>query len=174
MPTTCKARRSAAALIVTLLALSGCGDDDIPSRAADDLAVSADSNENDTGSRNESDDPDGDDDGASSGTGAAELHPDLADIPMPEGYVVPFEASAYTADEDPRQTVTQNVHLTQDHSEAFDFFLDALPVAGFTVDDNAAGGLIRFENPEGVPGQLMLMPMPEDGTNVNINLYRGG
>jgi hypothetical protein len=158
--------RVAAVLLVALLATAGCGDD------SDDAGTQPRQAESSAGADSGSEP---DDTGSDSGElDSYELHPDLANIPLPEGYVVPVAASAYSEDESPRATVTQNVHLTQAHDEAFEFFLDALPAAGFTVDDNAAGGLMFFENPDGIPGQLTVMPMPDGGSNVVINLHRAG
>lgn len=155
--------RLAAPVIAALIVAGGCGNDD------DNGAAPEPAGSGSVAGGTEQVDPAGPD-----ADGNYPLHPDLADIPLPDGYTVPVEASAYSAAEDPRATVTQNVYLVESPDDATAFFLGALPDAGFTLDEGATGGLIFFENPDGVPGQLTVMPLPDGGSNVIINLHRGG
>jgi hypothetical protein len=118
-----------------------------------------------------------------------QLHPSISDLPLPEGYEIPFAADAYTADQDERETVVQVVLLSQSSDKVAAFLVAELPAAGFTLVDKGVdalvdesdivpgvGGMVFFENPDGVPGQITLNPQPDPpgGTNLNINFYRAG
>lgn len=118
-----------------------------------------------------------------------QLHPSISNLPLPEGYEIPFAADAYTADQDERETVVQVVLLSQSSDEVAAFLVAELPAAGFTLVDKGVdalvdesdivpgvGGMVFFENPDGVPGQITLNPQPDPpgGTNLNINFYRAG
>jgi hypothetical protein len=124
-----------------------------------------------------------------SGSTSFQLHPSISNLPLPAGYEIPFAADAYTADQDPRETVVQLVVLSQPSDEVAAFLLAELPAAGFTLVDRGAGALVDesdivpgagamvfFENPEGLPGQITINPQPDPpgGTSLNINLYRAG
>jgi hypothetical protein len=124
------------------------------------------------------------------GEATFQLHPSISDLPLPAGYEIPFAADAYTADLDPRETVVQVVVLTQPSDEVAAFLLVELPAAGFTLVDRAGlgglmgesdivpgvGGMVFFENPDGLPGQITINPQPDPpgGTSLNINFSRAG
>lgn len=115
------------------------------------------------------------------------LIPELSHIPLPGGEVA-FEAgSAHTVEQDPRETAVQAAHLEASVQEAAEFYLEALPAAGFELDDGAGAGItdpsdiqpeqnvmILFNDPDGVPGQLRISPGAFSPSFVNINLFRSG
>ena len=133
-----------------------------------------------------------DDGGATADDGGAtsfQLHPSISNLPLPAGYEIPFAADAFTADQNERETVVQVVLLSQSSDEVAAFLLAELPAAGFTLVDRAGlgglmdesdivpglGGMVFFENPDGVPGQITINPRPDSGgTSLNINFYRAG
>lgn len=165
---------AALGVVIAVAILSGaCGGDDGPAN----VAVTSPEVVDDGGS----DDLDSGDEGASS----FELHPSISNLPLPAGYQVLFPADEYSADQDERETVVQLVQLTQPHDEVARFLLAELPAAGFTIVEGFGGlidesgimpgvaAMLFFENPEGLPGQITINPLP-DGTTLNINFYRAG
>jgi hypothetical protein len=159
-------------LAVIASACGGGGDE------ADDVAATANGNADDV--ENTTD--------VGEGT-SFQLHPSISNLPLPAGYEIPFAADAYTADQNPRETVVQLVVLTQPSEEVAAFLLAELPAAGFTLVDRAglgglmdesgivpgAGAMVFFENPDGVPGQITINPRPDSGgTSLNINFFRAG
>ena len=110
---------------------------------------------------------------------------DLAGIPVPDE--VGFgDGVTYDDDEDPRQTAAQLLYFAIPASELAEFYLDALPAAGFTLEPGAGAItrpaeivsnrriLIRFTTPDGLPGQLAISPGVLSPSEMNINVYRSG
>ena len=108
------------------------------------------------------------------------LIPELAGIPLPEGPVVFELGSAHSADIDPRETAIQTVHFTIAPHELLDFYLTALPSAGFKVKSSldafaeASQAIIEFTDVNGRPGRLFFNPGAWSESQVRINLHRGG
>ena len=117
---------------------------------------------------------------------SAELHPTLADLPLPPGYEVPFSADEYPAEIDARETVVQHITVAMPSDEVARFMLAEFPDAGFSLVDRGHPWLrteadirpdaevwIYAETPDGLPVQIILQPQGEK-TGININLYRAG
>lgn len=108
------------------------------------------------------------------------LIPELAEIPLPEGSIVFEPGSAHSADIDPRQTAIQTVHFTMPPQELLDFYLAALPLAGFKVTSStnafaeASQAVIEFTDASGIPGRLFFSPGAWSKSQMRINLYRSG
>jgi hypothetical protein len=114
------------------------------------------------------------------------LIPELATIPVPEGVAFGV-GSAYTADQDPRETAIQQVFFTIPADEVAAYYLDELPAEGFTLE--SGGGsisdqseivvadqqyMIRFTTPDGLPGQVFVQAGLLSPAQININVYRSG
>lgn len=112
------------------------------------------------------------------------LHESIADLPLPDGYEIPFHGGVNPASADPRETMSQIVLLPQFSHEVAEFLLRELPTAGFTiVEGNGlltdpasiepnSGYMIHIVTPAGVPGHLFVQPLTmEGGTRIGINLH---
>ena len=151
------------------------------------MAVGACSGGDDTPSATTSSDERAVDQDDATVSGSFELHPSISNLPLPAGYTIPFAADEYSADIDERETVVQLVELEQANDTVAEFLLAELPAAGFTIVEKSGAlvdkseivagqaAMLFFENPEGLPGQISINPMPDaGGTSLNINFYRGG
>ena len=177
-PITGSKRWLATATVAGLLVLAGCGSErDSSGTVGEQLAV-----QNDSGMVNTPEPP-----RTPAGFNVHEavpladgLIPELSGIPLPEGPVVFEGGSAHSADIDPRETAIQTVHFTIPPQELLDFYLTALPLAGFKVISSldafaeASRANIEFTDANGIPGRLFFRPGAWSKSQMRINLYRSG
>lgn len=177
-PGTDSKRWLATAMVAGLLVLTGCGaEDDVPATAGEQLVVL-----NDSGAVKAPE--------KSRTPAGFKVHkfvpladgliPELTGIPLPEGPVVFEVGSAHSADIDPRETAIQTVHFTIPPQELLDFYLTALPTAGFEIKGSvdafaeASRAHIEFTETSGKPGRLFFRPGAWSESQMRINLYRRG
>ena len=111
------------------------------------------------------------------------LIPELAGLPMPPDTVF-TPGVAYDADADPRETAVQQAYFTISMEAAVEFFMDALPAAGYVIDidqtqvgpEMMAGGqaFFLFETPAGNPGQFVMSRGTQATSRININVFLSG
>ncbi len=102
-----------------------------------------------------------------------ELMPELAAVPTPEGAGF-VTGTAYTADQDPRQTATQDAYTDLTVSDATAFYQDALPAAAFAITriDQGTEVIISIVDPDGHEGDIDIAPSaPGPPTRIHIQLY---
>lgn len=115
----------------------------------------------------------------------AELHDSLAAFPLPAGYEVPFEGSEYPGS-DGLVTMAQTVIVPMPHMEVAKSIFAGFSDAGYIVIDRGTGfamsaddidpqngGMIAFEDSNGVAGQVVLN-VQGDKTGLNFNVYMAG
>ena len=166
-----------------VLLVSACGGDEDPTTTDSDSigATVVEPSDADPGDTEDAVDAD-----EGTAISSAELHPTLADLPLPPDHEVPFPADEYSAELDERETVVQHITVAMPTDELARFLLGELPGAGFTIVDRGHPWLVSeadiqpdvevwiyVETPEGLPAQLILQPQGEQ-TGININLYRAG
>jgi hypothetical protein len=103
-----------------------------------------------------------------------ELMPELAAVPTPEGAGF-VTGTAYTADQDPRQTAIQDAYTDLTVSDATAFYQDALPAAAFAITriDQGTEVIISIVDPDGHEGDIDIAPSaPGPPTRIHIQLYR--
>jgi len=183
-----RARWAIAALAVFSVVAAGCGDDfDATSTGTDSELTDDDGNQDgqadttESGGSSSSPLPDGFDFGDDFPT-ASSLIDELADLPMPAGAVFGV-GSANTARQDPRETAVQQVYFDLSVVEAFVFFIDELPKAGFTIIENGTWteaevaefgqAVIVFER-DGIPAQFVMAPGTDATSSININMFMSG
>jgi len=111
------------------------------------------------------------------------LIPELAGLPVPDGAVFGLGV-AYDEDQDPRQTAIQTVFFTLPVEEVAAFYLEQLPLAGYEItngeipemSDIAAAqyAAIEFDDPTGIPGQVVVKMTAVSPSQIDINLFRSG
>ena len=102
------------------------------------------------------------------------LIPELSAVPVPDGAGF-VTGTAYTVDQDPRQTAVQDVYVDRSVADAAAFYQDALPGAGFQVTDTEQGqqAIISFVDPEGYEGELIISPSSVGPpTQIHIQIHR--
>ena len=149
-----------------LLVVGACGGDD---KSAGSDSSASDSADDSTSTEQ--------DDQAQ--TSSANLHPSLEGLPLPPGSEIPFPASEY---DDERGTVVQLISVPLRHLEVAEFAFAEWPGAGYPIVERSGsattlddidpefGGVIYFENPDGVPVQVTLQVQGEK-TALNFNVY---
>jgi hypothetical protein len=111
------------------------------------------------------------------------LIPELVGLPVPDGAVFGV-GSANDENVDPRQTAVQQIFFAIPAEEVAAFYLDELPAAGYEIvagglsdkSEIVAGGqaVIMFNDPDGLPGQVIIGPGSVAESQLNVNVFRSG
>lgn len=105
---------------------------------------------------------------------AAGLLPELASVPVPDG-VGFIKGTAYTKDQDPRQTAVQDLYSDRSVDDLVAFYEQALPAAGFQITGTESGQqtFIQFVDPASYEGQVIVGTSAiGPPTQIHIESYR--